>query len=334
MNGNKLAIGVAMLALIGQSAFAAPQVPATQAAASQPAAKGEPLTVAILDFETGPAGGEMGKQIPDALAALLTESKGIRLVDRTSMAKTLQEHALNLTGLVEADKAVQIGKVVGAKILVTGKVFTLGKSTYVTAKIIGTETSLVEGVLVKGKENDDVGLLVAALSDKLGKQLAESGPKLVAGPDAADGKLDALKAKFARIEKKPTVVVTIKEEHHGEVRRAIDPAVETEVRNLLQGCGFTVVGPEDAKGAQYEVSGEAFSEFAGRVGNLVSCAARAEITIKSRDDGKVVLSTKATSRGVDLAENLAGKTALQKAGHTLGIEVLETFAKMLPEKPQ
>ena len=101
---------------------------------------------------------------------------------------------------------------------------------------------------------------------------------------------------------------------------------------MLQNCGFTVVTADDAKGsgAEYTVSGEAFSEYASRVGNLISCAARAEITIKSRADGKVVLSSKATDRGVDLAENIAGKAALQKAGHKLGLEVLEYFAKTLP----
>ena len=317
----RMIVSVALLAMAvsGMPAFSEP-------AATPNAA---PITAAILDFEAGD--GDMGKQISAALAALLTDTKEIKLVDRASMTKVLDEHALNLTGLVESDKAITIGKLVGAKILITGKVFTLGKDTYVTAKIIGTETSLVEGVLVKGKENDDVGTLVAALSEKLNKQLVESGPKLVAQPEAADVKLEAIKAKLAKLQK-PTVIVSVKEEHHGEARRAIDPAAETEIRSLLQNCGFTVIGPEDAKSAnaEYDVIGEAFSEFSARIGNLISCAARAEITIKSRSDGKIIFSSKATTRAADLGENIAGKTALQKAGHTLGVEVLDSFSKILP----
>ena len=49
--------------------------------------------------------------------------------------------------------------------------------------MIGTETSLVEGVLVKGQENEDIGTLISDLSDKLAKQLVTSGPKLMAPPE-------------------------------------------------------------------------------------------------------------------------------------------------------
>ena len=166
---------------------------------------------------------------------------------------------------------------------------------------------------------------------KLGKQLVVSAPKLVAPPDAADGKLEALKATLAKVAK-PIVIVTIKEEHHGQVPQPIDPAAKTEIRSLLQQCGFTVVDAEHAagSGATYKVSGEAFSEYAARIGNLVSCVGRAEVSITTVPDGKVALSTRTTERGVDLAERIAGKNALQKAGHTLGLQILDYFAQHIP----
>jgi hypothetical protein len=340
---NRLALsaaGIAIALAFGDFASAAPPPAQPAPAATQEAAtqSAPPLTVAILDFDAGTATaggtGDLGKQATEAIAALLTGTKGIKLVDRASMAKLLAEHSLNLTGMVDSDNAVKIGKLVGAKILVTGKIFTLGKSTYVTAKIIGTETSLVEGVLVKGEENEDVGTLVASLADKLGKQLVTSGPKLIAAEDGPDGKLEALKSKLAKLAK-PTVIVNITEEHHGMVTQPIDPAVETEMRSLLQDCGFTVVDADHAAGsaATYKITGEAFSEYAARVGNLVSCAGRAEINITTIPDGKVVLTTRTTQRGVDLAERIAGKNALQKAGHVTGLEVLDYFAKNLPPAP-
>jgi len=330
------AMGAALvLCTVGTSGGADP--PAVPSAATRPAvAVPGVITVAILDFDAGTAGGpEIGKQAGEALAAMLTDVKGIKLVDRASMTKTLEEHALNLTGMVDSDNAIKIGKLVGARILVTGKIFVLGKTTYVTAKMIGTETTLVEGVLVKGQENEDLGTLLTSMSDKLGKQLVASGPKLVAPPDATDGKLEVLKAKLAKVAK-PIVIVSIKEEHHGQVPQPIDPAAETEIRSLLQQCGFTVVDAEHAagSGATYKVSGEAFSEYAARVGNLVSCVGRAEVSITSVSDGRVALSTRTTERGVDLAERIAGKNALQKAGHELGLQVLDYFAQNLPAASQ
>ena len=120
------------------------------------------ITVAIFDFEAKlPGNPDMGKQTADALTAMLSGSADLQLVDRAQMSKTLTEHELNLTGLVDPDKAVKVGHLIGAKILVTGKVFALDKTMFATAKIIGTETSRVEGVLVRTRP--ERGLLVISI---------------------------------------------------------------------------------------------------------------------------------------------------------------------------
>ena len=98
----------------------------------------------------------------------------------------LHEHELALTGLVNADQAVKVGKLVGAKIMVTGRSFRLGKDVYITAKIIGTETSLFEGVMVKDASTADMGALVVALSEKVAAKVRQVGPTLVAAADDAD----------------------------------------------------------------------------------------------------------------------------------------------------
>ncbi len=59
--------------------------------------------------------------------------------------------------------------------------------------------------------------------------------------------------------------------------------------------------------------------------------ARAEINVIDRKTGRIVLAGRRTDRAVDLAEAIAGKTALQKAGRKLSIEVLRHFAKTLPD---
>ena len=318
-----------------------------------PKAGAEPksVTVAILDFEaSAPGNPELGKQIGETLVAMLTGDVSFSLVDRTALAKSLQEHELNLTGLVDAEQAVKIGKLVGAKLIVTGKAFVLGEQLMITAKIIGTETSLVEGVLVKGKRTADVGELVVQLGEKLSERLREKGAKLV----ASDVELDpvpALKEKLAKL-KLPKIAVVIKEVHVSRVQQAVDPAVETEVKKLLRDCGIEVqdvkgneladwvkkskdgqieAWPQTLEGVDLVITGEAFSEFAARIGNLYSCAARAEINVIGRTEGKIVLADRATARAVDLAENIAGKTALQKAGRLLGIRVLEHLAGSLPQ---
>ena len=101
---------------------------------------------------------------------MLSGESGFKLVERQSLMQTLHEHELNLTGLVNDDQAIKVGKLVGAKIMVTGRSFRLGKDVFITAKLIGTETSLVEGVMVKDASTADMGALVVQLSEKAGGQ--------------------------------------------------------------------------------------------------------------------------------------------------------------------
>ncbi len=291
------------------------------------------LTIAVLDFDSSSANPELGKQIGEALTATLSGEPGFVLVDRASIAHTLAETELNRTGLVTSGQAIQIGKLVGARILITGKVFPLDKQLFFTAKLIGTETSLVDGVLVKGDKDADVGDLLMKLSEKVAARLREAGPKLVAQPDAGKDPLPELKKLFAG-KKLPKVSIQIQERHISPAPLAkLDPAAETEIRSVFGECGFTIID-DDARdqangGVKLIVSGEAFSEFAARIGDLVSCEARIEVKISNRNSGKIVYTDRETTRAVDLAENIAGKTALQKAGRIVGIRMLQHLAETM-----
>jgi hypothetical protein len=199
---------------------------------------------------------------------------------------------------------------------------------------MGTETSLVDGILVKGEKDSDLGALVMQLSEKLAKRLPEVAPKLVAAEDLALDPIPALKKRLAAL-KLPKVSVSVTERHVQEARAArTDPAVETEVKLLLVQCGFTVIdgdAKDQAKaGVEVNVTGEAFTEFGARIGNLISCTDRVEIKVTRVADGKVLLADRDSGRGVDIAENLAAKSALQKSGRALAVRILEYFAETLP----
>jgi hypothetical protein len=289
------------------------------------------LTVAIFDFDANlPGNPDLGKQAAETIGALLTGAPNVRLVDRGQITKTLTEQELNLTGLVDSDK-VKVGKLVGAKILITGKVFTLDKTTFVTAKIIGTETTLVEGVLVKAKAGGDTGELLVELAGKLQSRLAETAPKLIGVDAVVVDPMPALKEKLAR-KQKPTVRIQVTEQHIGEAQRAPDPPVDMELRRALLACGFTVLDPAEANArGELLIKGEAFSEFAGRVQNLRSCTGRAEVSAVQVSDGKILAAVRTSARAADLSENIAGRTALQLAGHDAAVQLLEKLAEMLPD---
>jgi TolB-like protein len=313
------------------------------------------LTVAILDFETRDGKkAELGKQLTEVLTAILSGQPNVRLVDRASLELTLSEHELNLTGLVSTEQAIQVGKLVGAKILITGRAFPMGEQIFITAKIIGTETTRVEGVMVRGKSSGDLGELAVELAEKLSMRLGEIGPELVAGMSTSDDRVQSLKKQLSG-RTLPTIAVIVTEQHIArQIPATADPAVETEIKLLLRECGFTVLDidqnelvdwakdwkdwqqkpwPRSLDRAEVIVTGEAFSEYATRIGNLVSCAARAEINVIERKGGQILWAGRDTSRAVDLSENIAGRKSLQKTGRILGLEILESFAKSPTTQP-
>jgi hypothetical protein len=291
------------------------------------------LTVAILDFESSGSGGDkIGKQIPDALAALLSDDDGFQLVERAQVAKAVAEQAVGLSGLVDSDKAIKIGKIVGAQILVTGKVFTLDRDTYITAKLIGSETSLVQAVMVKDASDKDIGALVAGLSEKISAKLRGDGSKLIASEGEKDPIID-LKEKLAHL-KKPVVSVAVTERHESRhIGQPIDPAAETEIKKVLVECGFEVIDDQQhGPRPTVTLSGEGFSEFGALLGNLTSCSARLELKAVDVQSGAIQFTDSTTARAVDLSEAIASKTALQKAAHAMTIKMLRQWAKTLPHE--
>ncbi|MCX5683953.1 MAG: hypothetical protein NT049_09745 [Planctomycetota bacterium] len=318
----------------------APAASAPAATGGAAAAKAALVTVAVLDYEAAsPGNPELGSQIAEIMTARLSVEDGLDLVERGKLGQIMKEQHLTLVGLADPQQAAQIGKLLGAKLLIMGKAFMMDSKLMIVTKVVGVETSLVKGTLRSVEQSKPLSEAVALVSEDVAALVRRDAAKLL----PADVKLDDPVAQIRKDlgdRPRPTVAVIIPEQHRTRV--VIDPAVETEIKHLLVECGFRVVdtGRNDladwAKGMMHGqqapwpaaladadaiVVGEAFSEFALRTGDLVTCAARAEVNLISRHNGEILLADRDTQRAVDLAEAIAGKTALQKAGHRLGLAV-------------
>lgn len=301
------------------------------------------ITTVVLPFDTTATGDkDLGDQISQLVGAYLSQLDSITLVDRQSMSKILEEHEINLSGMVDDAHTIKLGKLVGARLMITGKAFQLGKSINITAKLVGTETSLVRTVLVSGTADSDLGELVLKLAEKITATYQSKAQSLVA-QDATETTLADWQKKL-KDKKLPAVVVYVPEQHVASRPPAkADPAVETQIKHQLLACGVTIYDvdgnklaqslktknkqwPTDTAKADWIIFGEAFSEFGARIGNLNSCQARVEINIIDKKTGKLIAADKEMARAVDLGENLAGRKALQLAATRLTWRILEKLA--------
>jgi hypothetical protein len=278
------------------------------------------LPVAVFDFESqGEDVRDLGKQISTLVNANLSAEPNIITVERAELEKALGEQEFGLSGTVTPDSAAKVGNLTGAKVLVTGRVFDVNNQRIIVAKVIGTETSRVYGEMVEGPAAGSIVDLSASLAKKIAAVVSDKGETLVAKTESREGRIAKIKTALGN-KKLPAVSVKIAEQHFG--RFIIDPAAQTELSLILQQCGFTVIDDLSTNKPDIAITGEAFSEFGMQKGNLKSCRARIEIKARDVASGKILGVDRQTSVGVDLAEHVAAKTALQNAADELAERVI------------
>lgn len=314
-------------------------------------AENEKPCVAIIDFKAKDMAEGFKDNVADLTTAYLTALyPDITLVERAELKKILEEQELNLSGLVSPEQAVKIGKLTGAKIIVTGNIFTLDRNVMVVAKIIGTETSKVKAVMVKGTVKDNIDDLIQQLTKKLGDTISKDANEFVAKEEKVEDVIKKLKESLKNMEM-PKVYILIPENHIGTP--IPDPAAKTELAAIMKEVGITILEgdgedlaewakkyvenrsiglPKQLKEGDVLIIGQAFSEFATRKGNLISCKARVELEAIDISSTEIIAIGSKSGNAVDLAERIAAKQAIQNVTSKLAVTFILDFVKSYNEQ--
>lgn len=285
------------------------------------AAEPELIPVAVLDLEgTEPKLKERGTQLALLVTTQLSTQDGVTTVERQELAKLLGEQELGNSGMVDQATAAKIGHLTGAKVLVTGRVFTVAGETTAALKVMSTETGRVYGVAENFSPDAPPAGPAGKIAAQIGAILQSKGDTLVARVVSDDDRAGRIKQKLAG-KSLPTVALAIPEQHISSP--VIDPAAETEIGLILGKAGFTVLTGEAAGKADFTIKGEAFSEAGIRRGGLVSCRARLEVKVVENASQRVALADRQMTWAVDTAEHVAAKTALQRAGAELAERIAD-----------
>jgi TolB-like protein len=278
------------------------------------------LTVAVFDFDSkDEAIRDLGPKVATLVSANLSAEPQLITVERAELEKVLGEQELGLSGTVSAESAAKVGNLTGAKVLVTGRLFQIDNKLIIVAKIIGTETSRVYGEVVNGKSGADITDLSAELAKKIAADVTQKGDTLIAKVETREERIAKIMTALGD-KKRPAVSVRIEERHFGQP--VIDPAAEIELTVLLQKTGFNVLDDKSTNKPDIEITGQAFSAYGLRKGNLISCRSRIELKAHERSSGKILAADTQTCVAVDIAEQTAAKTALENAAVEIGARLL------------
>ncbi len=267
------------------------------------------------------------------------------------MKKVLSEMGLSRTGIVGQDQAVQAGRVIGARILIFGRVFTLDNEVVIVAKTVGTETTRVFADTAQGALSESLSPVIKELGGKVGDTIRGHLGELAPSPEKASDFPAGLRAELEG-KKLPRVWVKIEEEHIN--RPVIDPAAETEFILILRQCGFQVVDqgekvlsdwarkyfqdsstevPRSLEDVDVLIVGEAISEFGARTGDLVTAKGRLEVRAIDAGTGMILAVDRLTETALDLSEAIAAKTALQQAAQAAAARLIPEMVRNWPAKP-
>jgi len=128
--------------------------------------------VAVLDFENHAAAEYQGfvRGISDMLMTCLGQAEGMLVIERVQIERAMQNFALELSGPIATEKAVEIGQWLGADAVVLGGFTRFGETFRIDARLISARTGeLLVAQNVRGGEGEMMGLV-----DQLGSRLLVS----------------------------------------------------------------------------------------------------------------------------------------------------------------
>ena len=281
-------------------------------------------TAAVLPFAADKDFDDMGPQAQLLLTAFLSASPSLMMVERAEVDKALSEVELGKSGTVDPETAAKVGHLVGAQVLVTGRIFPIQKELMIVAKIIGVETGRVYGETVSMPLRGSIKDAAQELSDKIAADVAKNGEKLIARGNDKEDVVAKLRPLVEGKKNLPTVSVVIDAMNIGHTDT--DTTAQTEIAYILQNLGFTIVDPMASnKKADVEVTGNAVSEFAMRKGNLVSAKANVEIKAIRHKDGTMLMTDREPTVAVELSPESAGKLAQAKGASALAERLVKAL---------
>ncbi|MFG1690815.1 CsgG/HfaB family protein [Gemmatimonadota bacterium] len=143
--------------------------------------EGDVPTVAVLDFTglmigQGGNSAPLGKAVSSMLITELSGRPGMQVIERFRLQDLLTEQRLSLSGRVDEDTAIEVGRLVGAQYIIHGQVTSIGDQTRMDMRAVDVETSEILEVLKASDQTTELLSLVVRMADLFAAKLELDPP--------------------------------------------------------------------------------------------------------------------------------------------------------------
>jgi len=111
---------------------------------------------------------EFGIAVAEIFRTKIVGLGNYTVIERGMIEQVLKEQELQLTGAVDSETAIEIGKLVGAQFVIIGSIMKTGTVYTINARLIEVETGIAKvGENITGQSEDEIPDMVAELIMKM-----------------------------------------------------------------------------------------------------------------------------------------------------------------------
>lgn len=118
------------------------------------------ISVAVFDFNVfGGLPKSEGRFAAEQLAHYMTNTGSFSVIERSNLSKVMEEQSLAQTGIMETGSAVKVGRVVSARLVISGSIYQRGGSKVYLVRSINTESASIQASVSVTEKGNPAPLL-------------------------------------------------------------------------------------------------------------------------------------------------------------------------------
>ena len=133
------------------------------------------IVIAVVDFRN--TGNDesydyLENTIPEAIITYLAKAGNVEIVERSRLKDALKEMELGMSGILDEQTAVEVGKAVGATAILVGSFVSIGDVIRINARLIDVKTSrIIKAEIVQGGVGKEIFNLMDEMASSIEAQL-------------------------------------------------------------------------------------------------------------------------------------------------------------------